>query len=187
MTTSNPGSTLRTSITSINLTSTKTNRSGNRANRESTTKITKTITSLPFYPPLQYQLQPPILPARVPIIAPRVALNLRRALGRARQRLNPSPYLPLFITQRLAFLVQQARNRLNPPRRNPWNRQCRVIIYRLPVVPPLPPPILPNIAHVPVLAKPTFFFGKPEEDAEEWLQMFIDIVAANQWNDARKL
>ena len=43
------------------------------------------------------------------------------------------------------------------------------------------------MAHVPVLAKPTFFFEKPEEDAEEWLQMFNDITAANQWNDARKL
>ena len=43
------------------------------------------------------------------------------------------------------------------------------------------------MTHVPVLAKPTFFFEKPEEDAEEWLQMFNDIAAANQWNDIRKL
>ena len=76
--------------------------------------------------------------------------------------------------------MQRARNRLNPPRRNPWNRRPRVIIPRLPVVVPPPlPPIPPNMAHVPVLAKPTFFFGKPEEDAEEWLQMFNDIAAAN--------
>ena len=43
------------------------------------------------------------------------------------------------------------------------------------------------MVHVPVLAKPTFFFEKPEEDAEEWLQMFNDITAVNQWNDAWKL
>ena len=43
------------------------------------------------------------------------------------------------------------------------------------------------MANIPVLVKPIFFFGKPKEDAEEWLQMFNDIAAANQWNDARKL
>ena len=78
---------------------------------------------LPLYPPPQYLLQPPVLPARVPYIAAQVVLNLRRTLEKACQRLNPPPYLPLFITQRLAFLAQRARNRLNPRRRNPWNRR----------------------------------------------------------------
>ena len=146
------------------------------------------LPSLPLYPPPQYQLQLPVLPARVLHIAARVVLNLQRALGRVRQRLNPPPYLPLFITQRLALLTQRAHNRLNPSRRNPWNRRPRVVIPRVPIVIPLPlPPPLSNMTNVPVLAKPTFFFGKPEEDAEEWLQMFNDIAAANQWNDARKL
>ena len=47
------------------------------------------LPSLPLYPPSQYLLQPPVLPTRILHIAAQIVLNLKRALGRARQRLNP--------------------------------------------------------------------------------------------------
>ena len=37
------------------------------------------------------------------------------------------------------------------------------------------------------IAKPTLFLGKPEEDAQEWLDNFENIAAANRWDDNRKL
>jgi hypothetical protein len=37
------------------------------------------------------------------------------------------------------------------------------------------------------IAKPTLFLGKPDEDAQEWLENFENIVIANGWDDNKKL
>jgi hypothetical protein len=49
---------------------------------------------------------------------------------------------------------------------------------------PAPVTILPTPA---TIAKPTLFTGKPEKDAQEWLDHFENIAAANGWDDQRKL
>src|ERR1043165_9987587 len=49
---------------------------------------------------------------------------------------------------------------------------------------PTPVTILPAPA---TIAKPTLFTGKPKEDAQEWLDHFENIAAANEWDDQKKL
>ena len=38
-----------------------------------------------------------------------------------------------------------------------------------------------------IVARPSDFNGRKEEDAEEWIEHFGRIAAANNWNDQRKL
>src|ERR1044072_4131105 len=51
-------------------------------------------------------------------------------------------------------------------------------------------PPAPQYVYMPgpsIIAKPTLFLGKPEEDAQEWLEKFENIATANGWGDKKKL
>ena len=55
-----------------------------------------------------------------------------------------------------------------------------------------PPPQqpAPQVVYMPgqsTIAKPTLFLGKPEEDAQEWIENFENIAIANNWDNNRKL
>src|ERR1044071_833489 len=57
-----------------------------------------------------------------------------------------------------------------------------------PPVPPQQP--APQVVYMPgpsTIAKPTLFLGKPDEDAQEWIENFENIATANGWDNNKKL